>query len=287
MSPRSSDVVANRLYYYYIIMDSFFSDLASSRKVLVFGHRGMSQYYPENTMLSFSKCAENPKIDGVELDVHVCKSGEVVVSHDFSLKRTAGIEKEIEELTLDELRAIDVGSFKGDGFSDCRIPLLSELFSSFGDRFFYDVELKVKAGDVNPELSRKTLAIIRQFHLESRVVVSSFNPIALRAFRSISRKEGVFLPMADIFARSKDIPKILWNGAGHIASRSTYQKPSVEQIDVEYIKKHGKLPIITWTVNKEEDARRLLALNADKMRVFGMIGNDPNMLSGVVSHWTA
>ncbi|MBR2282754.1 MAG: glycerophosphodiester phosphodiesterase [Spirochaetales bacterium] len=264
-------------------MEKFFSDLAARRKVLVFGHRGMSQHYPENTMLSFSRCAESPLIDGVELDVHLCRSGEVVVAHDFSLKRTAGIDHEIESFTLDELNSIDVGSFKGEGFSDCRVPLLRELFSSFGDRFVYDVELKVKAGQVNPELCRKTLDIIREFHLEDRVVVSSFNPFALRAFRGISRREGIHLPMADIFAHSKDIPKILWDGAGHVASGSTYQKPSCEQIDAAYMKRHGRLPIITWTVNTAEEARRLLAFNRDEMKVFGLIGNDPEMLSEVVN----
>jgi glycerophosphoryl diester phosphodiesterase len=264
-------------------MKTLFSDLAEKHKVLVFGHRGMSQYYPENTMLSFSKCAENPLIDGVELDVHQCKSGEIVIAHDFSLKRTAGIDREIEEFTLDELKAIDVGSFKGEGFSDCRVPQLRELFSTFGDRFIYDVEIKAKAGDVARELCRKTLEIIREFHLENNVVVSSFNPIALRFFRNLSYKEGVHMPMADIFARSKGIPKILWDGAGHIASRSTYQKPSCEQIDAEYMRKHGKLPIITWTVNTPEEARRLMAFNKDEMKVFGLIGNDPKMLSEVVN----
>ena len=83
-----------------------FSQLEAKRKVLVFGHRGFSQDYPENTMISFSKAAENPLVDAVELDVHLCKTGEVVISHDFSLKRTAGIDREIEDLTLEELTTI-------------------------------------------------------------------------------------------------------------------------------------------------------------------------------------
>ena len=126
-------------------LNGLFSQLEAERKVLVFGHRGFSQEYPENTMISFSKCAENPLIDAVELDVHLCKSGEVVVAHDFSLKRTAGVDREIEDLTLEELKGIDVGFFKGPEFKDARLPLLSELFSAFGTRFYYDIELKVKA----------------------------------------------------------------------------------------------------------------------------------------------
>lgn len=264
----------------------FFEQLASQRKVLVFGHRGFSQDYPENTMVSFSRCAENPLIDAVELDVHLCSSGEVVVAHDFSLKRTAGLDREIEDLTFDELKSVDVGSFKGPQFSDQRVPLLSELFSSFGSRFYYDIELKVKAGKVNRELSRKVLGLIDDYGLRSRVLVSSFNPFALRAFNSVSRSA---FPSADIFEHSENIPKPLWDGAGHIISRATYQKPGFRQVDASYLRRHGSLPIITWTVNERSEAERLLSLNSDpedgKMKVFGLIGNDPDMLADVVSHW--
>ena len=269
-------------------MNGFFRDLEDKGKVLVFGHRGFSQEYPENTMLSFSMCAGNPQIDGVELDVHMCRSGEIVVAHDFSLKRTAALDCEIEDLTLDELRDIDVGSFKGPGFADARIPLLSDLFATFGSRFLYDIELKVKAGHVNAAMSRKVIALISDFGLWPRILVSSFNPFALGAFRRACRhhRGAVVPPMADIFARSPDIPKVLWNGAGHVVSRGSYLKPESKQVDDAFLRTHGRLPVITWTVNTEAEAVKLLELNRSSMRVFGMIGNDPHMLADVVSRYT-
>lgn len=263
-------------------MDRLFCELEKERKVLVFGHRGLSEYYPENTMLSFSKCAENPLNDGIELDVHVCKSGEVVVAHDFSLKRTAGIDREIETFTYEELKTIDVGSFKGDGFCDCRVPLLKDLFHTFGSRFYYDVELKVKAGQVNRELSEKVYDIIKDFGLQDKVMVSSFNPVALKVFKKVS---GAEMETADIFTVSENIPRVLQKGAGHLVSGATYQKPGVEIIDDAYMKRHGKLPIITWTVNQKNDVKRLLQYNENgPMKVFGMIGNDPNMISEILNH---
>ena len=267
-------------------LNGLFSQLEAERKVLVFGHRGFSQEYPENTMISFSKCAENPLIDAVELDVHLCKSGEVVVAHDFSLKRTAGIDCEIEDLTLDELKDIDVGSFKDPAFKDERVPLLSELFCAFGARFYYDIELKVKAWDINRTLSRKVVGLIDEFGLEDRVLVSSFNPVALGAFNRISRRA---FPSADIFEHAPSIPRPLRNGAGRLVSRATYQKPGCRQVDASYIETHGSLPIITWTVNERSEAERLLALNSaakdGRMHVFGLIGNDPNMLADAVNCW--
>ena len=253
----------------------------------MFGHRGMSQYYPENTMLSFSKCAEDPRIDGVELDVHLCRSGEVVVAHDFSLKRTAGLDVEIEDMSLDELAAVDVCSFKGGQFSECRIPLLSDLFDKFGKRFIYDIELKVKAGHVNRELSLKVLRLIQKYGLGDNVVVSSFNPFALRTFCGVLRRSfrSMAIPTADIFEISKDIPKVLWNGKGRVVSSSVFQKPGLSRADDAFLKSHDRIPAICWTVNTRQDAERLLALNKDRMRVFGLIGNDPAMLCDVISHW--
>lgn len=261
-------------------MDGFFNGkMTTDGKVLVFGHRGMSEYYPENTMLSFSKCACEPCIDGVELDVHLCKSGEVVVVHDSNLKRVSGLDVEVEDLTLEQISKIDVGSFKDPKFSDCRIPQLGDLFSAFGKRFVYDIELKVKGGMGNPELSRKVLCLVRDYGLEDNVMFSSFNPMAVG---NINRYAKHTIPSADIFYRGDKYPKVLWNGAGHYISRTCIQKPCHDQVDQSYIDKYGKLPIITWTVNTKEEAQRLLALNSKGKKVYGLIGNDPIMLASVV-----
>lgn len=264
-----------------VFMDNVFERCREEGRVLVFGHRGYSQLYPENTMVSFDNCAKHPNVDGVELDVHLCRTGEVVVAHDFSLKRTAGIDREIEELSWDELRAIDVGSFKGEGFSDARIPLLEELLGTYGSRFVYDIELKVKAGKVNPELCRRTLDVIRRCNVEDSVLVSSFNPFALRRFGSICRRR---IPRADIFCHAQDVPRILWDGAGHIVSRSSYLKPEYKQVDAAYLDRVPGRPVVCWTVNSSEDARRLLSLNegGKGMRVYGLIGNDPCLLADAV-----
>ena len=56
-------------------------------KILKIGHRGAKGYVAENTMASFQKAIELG-VDGLELDVHLCRSGEVVVIHDATIDRT-------------------------------------------------------------------------------------------------------------------------------------------------------------------------------------------------------
>ncbi|MGX8685425.1 MAG: glycerophosphodiester phosphodiesterase [Spirochaetales bacterium] len=242
-------------------------------KIFVLGHRGCSERFPENTMPSFEDCTTNPRIDGVELDVQLTKDGKVVISHDFHLKRTAGLDVLIKDLTYDELKDIDVGSFKDPSFSNVRIPLLEDLFSSIGNRFVYDIEIKAEHITGNKELCLKVWDLICAYKLQENVMVSSFNPFALRRF---NRACWYSVPTADIFSPDCG-PKYLWDGGGYKVSGSSYMKPRKDLLKNK-LRRRGQCPIIPWTVNTEEDARELLSEEG----VIGLIGNDPHMLARVV-----
>ena len=74
----------------------------------IYAHRGFSEKYPENTMLAFRKAAEIGA-EGIEIDVHLTKDGELVVMHDENTIRTTGVDALIKDLTLDEFKALDAG----------------------------------------------------------------------------------------------------------------------------------------------------------------------------------
>ena len=65
----------------------------------VFAHRGYSGEYPENTMLAFHKAVE-AGADGIELDVHLTRDGELIVFHDDSVERTTDGIGEIRNLSF-------------------------------------------------------------------------------------------------------------------------------------------------------------------------------------------
>lgn len=253
-------------------------ELFDDERIFVLGHRGYSEKYPENTMESFRACARLKDVDGIELDVHLCKSGELVVAHDGNLKRCAGIDRYIEDMRWSELKDLDVGSFKDPQFASCRMPLLEDLFEEFGSRFVYDIELKVEKGRSYRKLCLKTWALIKQYHLEDCVMVSSFNPFALRKFNKVC---WFSVPTADIYNIEDTIPKVLQLGAGHKVSGSSYMKPCFSITDrdlsIEY-----DLPIITWTVNDEKTAKSMLEIP----RMKGLIGNNPVLLAKVRADFT-
>ncbi len=98
-------------------------------KTMIVGHRGSSAEAPENTLASLA-LAWADGADGVEFDVLMTRDGRAVVHHDESLRRTTGRNALVAELTLDEIRLLDAGSWKGERWKGERIPTLSEALSS-------------------------------------------------------------------------------------------------------------------------------------------------------------
>lgn len=230
-------------------------------KPLLFGHRGYSSLKPENTLAAFKLCIEKG-IPGVELDVQLCRTGEVVIVHDPNMKRVSAKDALVAELSLDELKSLDLG--EGE-----RVPLLSELFSCCGDALFYDIELKVP-GINDGGLAEKTWQIIQAFSLEGRCMISSFNPFALRRFNKVSKRA---LPSAVIFDESPLVPRVFHHGWGRHIAQATYLKPPLAQLDRTFVQKfkHKKhYPLCVWTIDDLTEGRGALEMGAD-----GLISNDP------------
>ena len=102
---------------------------------LLFAHRGCSNAAPENTLASFKKVLDK-KVPGVELDVQICKSGEIIVLHDLNLKRTTGFDALACETELEKIKELDAGSWFNESFTGEKIPTLDEVFEMMGNSVY-------------------------------------------------------------------------------------------------------------------------------------------------------
>ena len=136
--------------------DSFFSP-ASPR---VLAHRGLAIEAPENTMLAFLK-ALSIGIDYIETDVHASQDGVAVIAHDPSLSRVAGRPTRVDQLTMAELRKVNLG----DGQS---FPSLAEVLDAFPTARF-NIDIKSDAA-VEP-----TIDAILAAGAVKRVLIASFS----------------------------------------------------------------------------------------------------------------
>jgi glycerophosphoryl diester phosphodiesterase len=123
--------------------------LPSARGQLIIAHRGASHDAPENTMAAFNLAIEQGA-DGFEADFYLSKDGHVVCLHDADTHRVAGKKLLVREAAFDELRALDVGRWKGPQWKGERIPTLEEVLAAVPDGKKIFVELKSSREVVGP-----------------------------------------------------------------------------------------------------------------------------------------
>lgn len=228
----------------------------------IIAHRGFSGAYPENTMIAFEKAVEQG-MEGIELDIHLSKDGEVVVAHDETLRRVAGIDRAIADMTAQELAQTEIHG--GNLCLTARgVPTLREYFRFIKDKdVFTNIELKT--GIVRYEgIEEKTMALVDEFSLREKVLFSSFNHRSLRCIKNIAPQMGCaclvmcHLDRAGAYARERGYQWI--NPHFTFINEETVAEMNAEGIGAQ-----------VWTVDDEKMMRRLMELE-----VYAVITNRPD-----------
>ncbi len=238
--------------------------------MLNIAHRGFSGKYPENTMLAFQKAIE-AGADGAELDVHLTKDNVVVVIHDERIDRTTDGEGFVDDYTYEELSRFDASAaFRGVyGFN--KIPTLREYFELVKpvEGFITNIELKTSENEY-PGIEEAVLELIKEFGLEDRIIISSFNHYSVMRFKALAPEircgylVGSWIYNFGEYAKTR--------GVECVHPRFN----SLNEQSVSEIKSQG-VQINTWTVNDPEDVERLYNLGID-----AVIGNFPDMTAEVI-----
>ena len=215
-------------------------------------HRGSSKTAPENTMEAL-KAAVEELADRVEIDVQETSDGEVVLSHDTSLKRTTGVNKKVGDLTYEELKKLDAGSWFSEEYKDARIPSLREVMDFAKGRIDLNIEIKNLGG--GSRLPEKVLALVEEYGMEEQCVITSTNLSYLRRIKELKPeiKTGYILSAAygDYFADE---------AVDFISIRSNFVTDHV----VEKSHEAGKA-VHAWTVNSKNELERLRVLGVDNI----------------------
>jgi len=247
-------------------MESYYLD-----RPLNFAHRGASREAPENTLAAFLLAAELGA-DGIELDVQLSKDGEVVVIHDFVLETTTNGQGPVRDRTLAELKELDAGSSYDPVFAGQRIPTLQEVIEAVGRHLLLNIELKIKSWRENA-LAQAVVHIVEEHHLLDRVIVSSFNPLALRQVRNLNP----WIPLGLLYA--PDLPMILRRPWSRHLVRPEALHPHHSTVDKQYVRwaKAQGYRIHTWTVDDPGRMWQLMRLGVDII-----ITNQPDQLRQVL-----
>ena len=163
-------------------------DRVIDKDIAITAHRGSSIKAPENSKSSIEE-AILEGADYAEIDVMTTKDEEVVLFHDSSLKRIDGTNRSIKDMTLDEVVKVDNGSYFSPEFSGERIPTLDEIMQLSKGNIKLNIELKT----VNKEdkLPEKVVEIIRKYHMEDQILLSSMDYDAIQKAKEMNPRLGV------------------------------------------------------------------------------------------------
>lgn len=139
-----------------------------------YAHRGLhSEEAPENSIKAFQLAVDNNY--GIELDVQLTRDEIPVVFHDYSLKRMCKIDKNIEDLTYEELQVLRLKD------SHEKIPRLVDVLNLVNDKVPLIIELKARAETDFRLLSEKTCEVLDEY--KGTYCIESFNPYVLLWFK--------------------------------------------------------------------------------------------------------
>lgn len=233
--------------------------MAAEPMVEIVGHRGASYEAPENTLAAI-RLAWEQQADAVEFDVWLSRDGQIVLIHDKDTGRTGGLKKGVVEQTAEELRQLDVGTWKAPRFAGERIPLLSEALTTIpaGKRVF----IEIKCGpEIVPELKRVLTAAGRP--AAETALISFQAPVIAACKQALPQYKAYW-----IVGLKRDKETGAWPHTAESLIRTAKELradgldlQAVELIDRpfgEAVRGAG-LELYVWTVNDVPLARAMLA----------------------------
>lgn len=163
-------------------------DYVKSPRPLNMAHQGGAGLALSNTIVAFRN-ALKVGADGLELDVHATKDGEVVVTHDDTVDRTTDGTGAVKDFTLAELKKLDAGyrftpdngqtyPYRGQGIT---IPTLREVLAEFPDQ---RINIEIKQSE--PPIESKVLEVIDEMGMRDMVLVVSFDDAVMKWFREMA-----------------------------------------------------------------------------------------------------
>ena len=235
-----------------------------NRMPLILGHRGVPVVAPENTLAGFRKAVEIGS-DGIELDVHLSRDGQIVVIHDERLERTTDGSGLVGEKSLAELIELNAAAKFAGGAGVQRIPTLDQVFDAVGDACRL-INIEIKSGVVlYPGIEAKLVELVRRRGAADKVVFSSFNHYSLVELKRLAPEMAIGLLYMGALVEP-------WRYAARLGAEALH--PIHFTVFPEFVAgaHRAGVQVNAWTCDTPADIRRMLA-----SRVDAIITNDVSL----------
>jgi len=245
-----------------LLLAAFAHAAAQSSRILSIAHRGASSVAPENTIAAFRK-ALDLRADALECDIHQTKDGHLVILHDDRVNRTTNGSGSVGEMSLEEIRRLDAGSWFNNGNAGERIPTLEELIELDSTVLLI---LEPKHGsDTYPGIEGRIVEAVRKHNAQTRTILKSFDKDVLKKFQELAPE----IPRLYVFVThlgwlNMTIDRGISFGNVFDLDVEWLQvwRPLAGRSLIEKAHAHGK-KVIVWGVHEKEDIEEAIRIGAD------------------------
>lgn len=249
------------------------------KEIVNVSHRGASGHAPEHTLVSYDM-GEKMHGDYIEVDLQMTKDGQLIAMHDEKVDRTTDGTGYVKDMTLEEIKELDAGSWFNERYPEyakpeykgLQVPTLEEVFQKFGKNNSYYIE--TKSPKIYPGMEKELLRLVNKYDInKEKLLVQSFSPESLKIIHELDPSVNlVQLISYSTYATITD---------EQIAEVKEYAMeigPNHTNLNEEYIQKvvNSGLEIHPFTVNDKERMQQLI-----EWGVTGMFTNYPDRLHEV------
>lgn len=237
----------------------------TSRYPMIIGHRGAKGLAPENTLAAFQVAAD-VGIDGVEFDVQRTLDGHLVVFHDEDVARVSDGTGLIPDMTLAEIKQLEVGSSFAPEFAGAAVPTLNEAFELLKQTDLL-LFLELKEPWRFPGIEAEVAALIRQYALVERTQIRSFYHDALYAVHAAAPE----IPLSELW-----LDRIPANDEVTFNTVNMFYR-LLQPDDITRLRARGQR-VTAWVVNELDKAQQLIDAGID-----GIATDYPDRLLALVN----
>lgn len=250
-------------------------------KSLIIAHRGANKYAPQNTLPAFEKAYELG-CEGYETDVHITKDGKIVICHNYTINETSTGKGKISDMTLEQLREYDFGSYYSKKYEGIKIPTLDEFLSFVETTDISVLNIEIKSPkEKETAIVRETIKAVKEHDLLDKLLISSFDPKLLIDAKIIDNKcKTGFL----YSPKSPTLAKMIWRQLRYTKSIGCDAvHPHYLFVNKKFVDDAHKMGIKVnpWTVNDPYNIDRLLKIGCD-----GIITDLPDVVKGMRKRYT-
>lgn len=246
-------ITGGSIFTYKVIKGEVDLHINLGKEIEVTAHRGGSLDFPENTMSAF-RGAQEVGADWVELDIQQTKDRKIVISHDTNVLRVTGVNRDIIDMTYEEISKLDAGSFFSEKFKGEKMPLLEEALEFAKDKNI-KLNIELKPTGKETDFEKDVVELIKKYDFKDQCVVTS------QVYSAVENVKKIDPTIKTLYVMSIAIGDIT---NLEYADNFSVEATNVNEELVSKVHNEGK-KLFAWTINTEENINKMIDLNVDNI----------------------